>query len=334
MPAVLLGSLIAGSAGAADTVVIASGLNNPRGIDIGPDGRIAVAEAGAGRIARIKPGSVTTLVGNLPVAEIAEGEMSGPVNVALTGRATVHVLVGAGPRDQDSRFGSYLRMGRPSRAAVDIMAYQVTDPDPVDQDGIPEESNPYGIATVGNGKVLVADAAGNDLLLVNARGHVTTVATFPTQMTPTGHLPIPDLPPMLPAESVPTSVAVGPDGYWYVGELKGFPFSPGASNVWRIAPWARGAVCDMDTSDGCSLFAGGFTSITGLDFGPDGSLYVVEIAKGGVFNLFSGGDITGALIRVHGRQSPRAGRGHAHGPGRCCGRQGRHGLRDQQERHA
>ena len=63
MPAVLLGSLIAGSAGAADTVVIASGLNNPRGIDIGPDGRIAVAEAGAGRIARIKPGSVTTLVG-------------------------------------------------------------------------------------------------------------------------------------------------------------------------------------------------------------------------------------------------------------------------------
>ena len=302
VPAVLLGSLIAGSAGAADTVVIASGLNNPRGIDIGPDGRIAVAEAGAGRIARIRPGSVTTLVGGLPVAEIEEGEYSGAVNVALTGTATVHVLVGAGPQDQDSRFGSYLRTGRPSRAAVDIMAYQVTDPDPMDLEGFPEDSNPYGIATVGNGKVLIADAAGNDLLLVNAKGRVTTVATIPPEPTSTGHLPIPDLPPMLPAESVPTSVAVGPDGYWYVGELRGFPFTPGASRIWRIAPWARGAVCDTDTTDGCQLYLDGFTSVTGLDFGPDGSLYVVEFIKGGVANLFLGGDITGALIRVHGGQ--------------------------------
>ena len=93
-------------------------------------------------------------------------------------------------------------------------------------------------------------------------------------------------------------MAVGPDGYWYVGELTGFPFTPGASRVWRIAPWARNATCDADTSDGCALFADGFTSITGLDFGPDGSLYVVEIVKGGVANLFLGGDITGALIRV------------------------------------
>jgi hypothetical protein len=312
VPALLLASLVSGAAvahgGHGPSVrVIASGLDNPRGIDVGPHGRIAFAETGAGRIAQIHRGSVKTLVGGLPVTELAEGEFSGPVNVAVTGRATVHVLVGAGPQDQDSRFTSYLRTGRPSRPAVDIAAYQVTDPDLLDLDGIPEESNPYGLAAVGNGKVLVADAAGNDLLLVNARGRVTTVATIPPQVLATGHLPIPDLPPALPAEAVPTSVAVGPDGYWYVGELTGFPFTPGASRIWRIAPWARGAVCDDDTADGCALYLDGFTSITGLDFGPDGSLYVVEIAKGGVFNLFSGGDITGALIRVrHGKRTELA----------------------------
>lgn len=298
IPAVLLASLVAGSAGAADTVVVASGLNNPRGIDIGADGRIAVAEAGAGRIVRIRTGSTTTLVGDLPTVTSPEGEATGPVNLALIGRASVYVLMGAGPKAVDSRFASLLRLGRPAGSPVDIEGYQADDPDPADQDGNAAESNPYGLAAVGNGKVLITDAANNDVLLVGPRGGVQTVARIPLHAVSTSHLPFPGLPPELPAEAVPTSVAVGPDGYWYVGELTGFPFTPGASRIWRIAPWARGATCDDDTSDGCALFAGGFTSITGLDFGPDGSLYVVEIAKGGVANLFLGGDITGALIRV------------------------------------
>ena len=127
---------------------------------------------------------------------------------------------------------------------------------------------------------------------------------------------MPNLPPQLPAEAVPTTVAVGPDGYWYVGELTGFPFTPGASRIWRIAPWARNATCDADTSDGCALYLDGFTSITGMDFGPDGSLYVVEIVKDGVFNLFSGGDPTGALIRVKDGVRTELAAGEAHRPGR------------------
>ena len=211
IPAVLLVSLVAGSAGAADTAIVASGLDNPRGIDIGPDGRIAVAEAGAGRIVRIRAGGTTTIVGNLPTATSPEGETTGPVNVALTGRATVHVLVGAGPKAQDTRFASYLRTGGPSHAAVDIEGYQAGDPDPVDQDGIPGESNPYGLATVGNGKVLVTDAANNDLLLVGPRGSVSTVARIPLHVVSTSHLAIPNLPPALPAEAVLSSGVVTGD---------------------------------------------------------------------------------------------------------------------------
>ena len=303
VPALLLASLVSGSAAAHPgdgprLTVIATGLNNPRGVDVGPDGRVVVAEAGAGRIVQVGRGGTRTLLDGLPTATSPEGETTGPVNVALSRRGSLYALIGEGPHDQDARFGTVQRRGAQSGTFADIATYQAKDPDPYDQDGVPGESNPYGIATLRDGRVLVTDAANNDLLLVGPRGKIRTVARIPLHVVSTAHLPIPNLPPELPAEAVPTSVAVGPDGYWYVGELTGFPFTPGASRIWRIAPWADEAICDDDPSDGCSLFADGFTSVTGLGFGPDGSLYVVEIVKGGVFNLFSGGDPTGALIRV------------------------------------
>jgi hypothetical protein len=104
--------------------------------------------------------------------------------------------------------------------------------------------------------------------------------------------------PAIPAEPVPTSVTVGPDGYWYVSELKGFPFTPGESRIWRVAPWARNVVCDAAaTSGACTVYADGFTSVTGIAFGPDRSLYAVEIVRNGVLGLFAAGDTDGALIR-------------------------------------
>ena len=39
-----------------------------------------------------------------------------------------------------------------------------------------------------------------------------------------------------------TSVTVGPDGYWYVGELRGFPATPGTSQIWRIKPGTVDAI--------------------------------------------------------------------------------------------
>jgi DNA-binding beta-propeller fold protein YncE len=298
IPAVLLASLVAGPAGAADTAVVASGLNNPRGIDVGANGRVYIAEAGTGRILRLVAGGIAVVAGGLPSEEVMEGELSGPVNVAGTGNGNVFALIGAGPRDVDDRFATVRRVTGVKREITDIHHYQATDPDPFDTEGLPHDSNPYGLEAIGAGRLLVTDAANNDLLVVKSNGRTRTVARFPLHVVSTSHLPMPNLPPELPAEVVPTTVAVGPDGYWYVGELTGFPFAPGASRIWRIAPWARNATCDSDTSDGCALYLDGFTSITGLDFGPDGSLYVVEIVKDGVFNLFSGGDPTGALIRV------------------------------------
>ncbi len=286
--------------------VLASGLTNPRGVAVGTDGRVYVAEAGTGeagtgRVIEVRHGDVRALVTGLPSAVSPEGEVTGPTNVTVFHRRLTAVI-GAGPRALDGRFTTLRRL-RPGsdRTLGDIAAFVDAHPDTtdVDQPPNPTDSNPYGVARVDETHYLVADAANNTLLMVGPAGSVRRVAKFPNEIVSTAHLPFPFPAPAIPAEAVPTTVAIGPDGYAYVGELKGFPFTPGSSRVWRVAPWANDVMCDPGATSGpCTVFLGGMTSVTGLDFGPDGSLYVLSIVKAGVFSLFSGGDTTGALYRV------------------------------------
>jgi hypothetical protein len=169
------------------------------------------------------------------------------------------------------------------------------------------ESNPFSVVDLGGGEAVVADAAGNTLLKVNKHGKVKLIAVLPNELVSTdnakaiveeivGNLlgepvtcdELPDeappeaheicgLPPMIPAEPVATSVAIGPDGNFYVGELKGFPAPLGESKVWRIRWNARNADCSR--SPLCSVVHDGFTSIVDLDFGGDGTLYVAEMSE-------------------------------------------------------
>jgi hypothetical protein len=314
----LLVSLVSpAAAGGPKVTVIADGLDNPRGIAVGRDGRIFVAAAGkggsgiggygtSGKIIVIRDNHDRTYRGRLPSIISPEGEASGPVNVAVRdGR--VYALIGGGPKDLNKKFGTLVRVSREHvRIVADIAGYQATDPDPTDLDQPPNpfDSNPYGIAPLKHGRTLVADAGGNDLLLVTSNGKVVTVARFPNQVISTDFLPpLFGVPPGLefPAEAVPTSVAVGPDGYWYVGELKGFPFTPGTSRIWRVAPWARDVTCDATApTRKCSLFMDGFTSVVGLAWGKHRTLYVVEMVKTGVANFFGGVDSVGALWKVKG----------------------------------
>jgi DNA-binding beta-propeller fold protein YncE len=174
----------------------------------------------------------------------------------------------------------------------DITAYQATDPDPHDQEGIPDESNPYGLTVDRKGNALIADAAGNDIIRVTPHGDATTVARFDLKTVSTDHLP-PEmgLPPEMTAEAVPTTVTVGPDGAIYVGQLMGFPFRPGSSNVWRIDPHAKkGVLCSVNTpSRGCSVYRSGLTAIQDIAFDKwTHKLYVYELAKDGVLAFEAG----------------------------------------------
>jgi hypothetical protein len=177
---------------------------------------------------------------------------------------------------------------------LDIAAYQAVDIDPVDQDMPPDpaDSNPYGLAVDRNGDALVADAGGNDVLRVTPDGVATTVARFDLESISTAHIP-PDpanpLPPMLTAESVPTTVTVGRDGSIYVGELKGFPFTPGASRIWRIKPGVTGGWCSVRTPDPstCNTYSKGYTAIEDIAFG-NGKLYVYELSATGAGSIEEG----------------------------------------------
>ena len=183
-------------------------------------------------------------------------------------------------------------------AVLTIADYQQGDPDPVDQDNFPEESNPYGLAVTRDGDALVADAAGNDLIRVSPDGDATTVARFDLETVAPGET----------AEAVPTSVAIGKHGTIYVGELKGAPFLPGTSHVWRIDPDAEEALCSTnDPERDCKVAAAGFTAIQDIAIDrKSGTLYVYELAADGVpaFEAgFENGDFPPAvLLKVKSRK--------------------------------
>ena len=128
------------------------------------------------------------------------------------------------------------------------------------------DSNPYGIAALASRRI-VADAGANALIEALPNGTTRTLAVFPTRMVPP---PGPPGAPLVPMQPVPTSVAEGPDGYLYVGELTGFPFLAGGARVYRVPP--EGGAPEV-----CAT---GFTTITDIAFDPAGRLYVLQFSSG------------------------------------------------------
>ncbi len=212
--------------------------------------------------------------------------------------------------------------GGPIQPVLDIAAYQVADPDPYnDPADTPADSNPFGLAALPSSDVLVADAAGNDVIRVSPNGKAVTVARWTRELVRTDLVGDPNLPKKLLAEAVPTSIAIGPDGWAYVGQLMGFPGRPGSAHIWRINPDAVGAVCTVEKRHrGCKVWKSGFTSIVDLAFNPrNGTLYVYEIAKKG-WLAFEEGLKTGVfppavLLEVKGHERRELVKGKLSQPG-------------------
>lgn len=311
--------------------------DGPRGVDVDQAGRIIVG-ASDGSV------SVVTDRGRHPKVRVIGSVPGGFAPAVAAGRpGTVYALTGGGEPGTGAATLYVLRHGKPAKPIADIAAYQQGDPDPYNQEGETTESNPFGVAALKDGSVLVADAAGNDLLRVYPDGHIVTVARLKprTVEVPEGLPPEFDGEPLPPAgtpitaEAVATSVTVGSDGYWYVGELRGFPATPGTSQIWRIKAGTRNAVCDPErpnTGD-CRRFADGLTSIVDLGAGSHGSVYAVELVKeswfqwelglvdppvGGLFRVRPGGARTelaaGQLILPGGVAAGSHGRLYVTGP--------------------
>jgi hypothetical protein len=307
---VIVTALIAGNPSAlgiaiGDAVPLITGLDGPRGIAVGPADRLVYTEFGGSFSELITKGGhagAVTQLSSVPATFIAPA-------IAIGGRGQTFVLTPNGPPGTGAATLYRWNPGKGTRVVADIAAYQQTDPDPFNLADPPEESNPFGVALLPDGSVLVSDAAANDLLRVFPDGSIITVARLkprvveiPAQIGGGGPIP---------SEAVATSVTVGADGYYYVGELRGFPATPGTSQVWRIAPDSVNALCDPEapTSGPCQRYADGFTSIVALGAGPDGGIYVVELVKqswlqweqglvppiGGLFRIPPGG---GAAVEL------------------------------------
>jgi hypothetical protein len=248
------------------------------------------------------------------VVELGSAGLPGFAN-AIDGGRHHQVYIATGGAEPGTEGAASLFRWKPGwdepKLLADIAAYQASDPDPDDLEGAPEESNPYGVEALRRGGVLVADAAGNDLLRVRHNGDISTVARILPRVVevpeglpdtdPEGN-PLPPAGTPIPSEGVLTSVTVDKHGYMYVGELRGFPATPGTSSVWRIKPNAKNAVCDWEHPyrGACTLYKTGFTSIVDLASDRHGNIYVLEISKQSwlALELGSPGAEVGALYKV------------------------------------
>jgi hypothetical protein len=289
--------------------VVASDLHNPRGLNFGPTGQLFVAEAaGIGTpssncgvmsdgstkcsantasITRIdlRTGDVERIISGLPSLIFPDGTADGGTgvhDVSFQGMGNAFVTVGLGldPTLRTDHFGAagsnYARLGRfnPSgkfRLYEDLGAYEAT----VNPDGGLLDTNPYGVLAL-PGKVVYTDAGGNSLNQVTANGTISTLAAFARVARPG--------PGPTSVQAVPTSVDLGPDCNYYVGVLTGGPFTVGIASVYRVPP-TGGTPVPVYT---------GFTNIIDVTFGPDGSLYVLEIAQNAIPNFGAGG----RLVRI------------------------------------
>lgn len=296
---VVLAALWAPAPTAGDPVVtvVMSRLDNPRGLAFGADGALYVAEAGqgglglespfcfggaaggnrcygpTGAISRLWHGQQERVVVGLPSqARRADGGNAiGPHDVSMNGLGigSAHVTIGwmqapalrdqliaAGGPAELADFGWLVHVlpNGTWRPVVDLAAYEAQfNPDAGNPD-----SNPYGLLAVPGGHV-VAESGGNSLLRVDASGETLLLAVFPSR--PQGRV----------TDSVPTSVAVGPDGAYYVGELTGAPTVAAAANIYRVVP---GEMPEQ--------FLAGFTQIIDIAFDAEGNLYVLQIGPTGV----------------------------------------------------
>ncbi len=287
-------------------LVIATGLDNPRGLAFGPDGALYVAEAGRGGVSTLcapdpgtgasrcygPTGAITRITGlhvhqrvvtGLPSIAPAGGDFAtGPYDIDFGfGNAWVLVGFGGNPAARSPFDAAGIRLGwlvrvQPSGQwdpVVDISAHEAAN----NPAGGPVDSNPYGLRVLAN-RAVIADAGANALLQIGPDGRVSTLAVFSNRQLPNGAT----------MEPVPTTVTEGANGALFVGELTGQPYPVGAARVYFVPPGGGGPV----------PVAGGFTNIIDIAVAPTGGGYVLEHDADGIIPVLGPG-VAGRIVRIN-----------------------------------
>lgn len=134
------------------------------------------------------------------------------------------------------------------------------------------QSNPFNIDWDKDGNILIADAGANSIVKWHKSADTFSIVKTIDRFANT----LPFGPPMV--DPVPTKVLRYSDTTFYVSQLTGFPFIPGAAKVYSL-----------NTKGDLKIHAEGFTCLTDMSIDPsDGNLCVMQF---GVFGDLGGGNL-------------------------------------------
>jgi hypothetical protein len=288
-------------------------LDNPRGLQFGPDGKLYVAEAGSGgtestadicpdlqigppfgpyvngptaRVSRIdRHGIRQTVIDGLPSGQTVIPDWQGVADVAFIDHRLFALVQGGGcsygsatfPKsiiEVNTRTGHY-------RQVADLGAFRRAHPAALPDDDL-EPEGVYFSLEAAFGKLYVVDVNAGQLLEVRLDGRIRIVADFTAQF---GHI-------------APSALAqAGP--LLIVGNIFQFPIVDGASGLFVVAPQipfppsiaakkflaerpltAQPSGLAAPTHAGASEIASGLTAVIDLAFDHHGKLYALEMGNG------------------------------------------------------
>ncbi|MBW4560937.1 MAG: ScyD/ScyE family protein [Mojavia pulchra JT2-VF2] len=259
----------------------------------------------SGAVSKIENGKTKRVLTGLSSLALPDGTgAAGPRDIKFDATGKPYVLVGyaADPAFRDRNLGN-TDLGKiitPDfktnswTSVADLAKYELAN----NPDGDNLGSNPLGLLIDGN-KLVAVDAGANDLLSVKSDGsNLQAITAFPQQILsnpvfpPSGspsnepnQVPSQDEPTTseFATQAVPSGVAQGPDGAYYISQFTGFPFPEDGANIYRIG------------ADGQpTIYADGLTQLTDLEFDSAGNLYALQYANQPAWK----GDVDGSLIKI------------------------------------
>ena len=292
-----------------NATVWATGLNAPRGIHFGADGYLYVAEAGlggsfstvgyctqvippvgpylggqTGRISKIDmQGNVSTVASGLASALDATGGLEGVADTAFLGSSLYALVAGGGCSHGNPILSSGIykidQATGTSTLFANLGSFIRHHPTEYENADDFEPDGTFYSMIVTDGKLYAIEPNHGQVLSIDAQGNIAQVLDVSASQ---GHI-------------VPTSMFTYKNNL-YLGNLGLFPLTPYSSRLLTVSPFdcfvePIAGLQDARSSLNIVHSKAGFTAIVGLDIGPDGLVYVLQLSDAPGYPTPGAGDV-------------------------------------------